>query len=341
MKQGTFFSGFNEAPINFPPTFKYDVLRTLKRSRRTGPKPLQLGDRATPLLEIEDPDDPDDLDDDGEGASLISSAMTSVISHPNTEPGMEDDNYFYTLPSTPTGASKVSVVSSAANKARAKWLSLLSPSFGNPPNKSLKLKQSEPWAVPSPTTPSRLVPPSPLTPNISNTSSETGKRRFLRPPPMVLVNSPGPQQSDAVLEEKGVYDSSHKKRVPSWYGVQKKKKSTALIIVCRCDRILWKTTIVVPPDPVAEDTESPEFQPRPRRRVGQFLVNAFRPPSARAALDNNTPWSPDSGNKTSTDRLPPTPLRQSIPPTAMHYHPSRKFGIIIIVFSERLPKTCL
>jgi hypothetical protein len=227
MKQGKFFNGFNEAPINFPPTFKYDVLRTLKRSKR--PKPLQLGDQSTPVLEIEEPDEPDDVDDDGEGASLISSAMTSVISHPNTEPGVEDDTYFYTLPSTPTGAtsaSKVSVVSSAANKARAKWLSLLSPSFGNPPNKFLKLKQSEHWAIPSPTTPSRLPPPSPLTPNISNTSSEAGKRRFLRPPPMVLVNSAGPQQSDAVSEEKGVYDSSHKKRVPSWYGTQKKQMNT-------------------------------------------------------------------------------------------------------------------
>lgn len=333
MKQGKSFSGFNEAPINFPPTFKYDVLRTLKRSKRTGPKHLQLGDQATPLLEIEEPDELDDVDDDGEGASLVSSAMTSVISHPNTEPGMEDDTYFYTLPSTPTGASKVSVVSSATNKARAKWLSLLSPSLGNPPNKSLKLKQSEPWAVPSPTTPNRLAPSSPLTPNISNTSSETGKRRFLRPPPMVLVNSAGPQQSDAVLEEKGVYDSSHKKRVPSWYGTQNKKykKSTALIIGYRCDRILWKTTIVVPSHPVAEDTQSPEFQPRPRRRVGQFFVNAFRPPSARAVQDNNTPRSPDSGDKTSTDRLPPTPLDRSIPPTVMNYHPSRKFVDIIVL----------
>jgi len=113
---------------------------------------------------------------------------------------------------------------------------------------------------------------------------------------------------------------------------KKTKKSTALIIVCRCDRILWKTTIVVPPDPVAEDTESPEFQPRPRRRVGQFLVNAFRSPPARAAQDNNnTPRSSDSGDKTSTDRLPPTPVRRSIAPTAMHYHPSRKFGIIIVL----------
>ena len=148
---------------------------------------------------------------------------------------------------------------------------------------------------------------------------------------MVLVNSAGPQQSDAELEEKGVYDSSHKKRVPSWYSIPKREKIKQLQLITdyRCDRILWKTTIVVPPD--AEDIESPDFQPRPRSRVGQFFVNAFRPPSARATQDNNTPWSPDSGNKTSTDRFPPTPLDRSIPPTAMNYHPSRKFGIIIVL----------
>ena len=34
MENGTTFSGFHEAPINFPPTFKYDVLKTLKRRKK-------------------------------------------------------------------------------------------------------------------------------------------------------------------------------------------------------------------------------------------------------------------------------------------------------------------
>lgn len=120
---------------------------------------------------------------------------------------------------------------------------------------------------------------------------------------------------------------------PVGTGIKKNQRASAqLIIDYRCDRILWKTTII-PPDPVAEDMESPEFQPRPRSRVGQFFVNAFRPPSARAVQDNYSPWSSDSRDKTS---LPPTPLGRSILPTAMDYNPSSKFGIIIVLFIQKL-----
>jgi hypothetical protein len=96
----------------------------------------------------------------------------------------------------------------------------------------------------------------------------------------------------------------------------------------RCDRILWKTTIV-PPEPVAEDLDNPEFQLRSRNRVGQFFVNAFRPPSARVTWDNNTPLSPDvfSGDKTSINQLPP-PQGLSVPPTTMNHHAPCKFVII-------------
>ena len=33
MQEGQAFTGFHEAPIDFPPTFKYDVQRSNKRSR--------------------------------------------------------------------------------------------------------------------------------------------------------------------------------------------------------------------------------------------------------------------------------------------------------------------
>jgi len=94
----------------------------------------------------------------------------------------------------------------------------------------------------------------------------------------------------------------------------------------RCDRILWKTTIV-PPLSVAEELDSSEFQPRPRSRVGQFFVNAFRSPSAR---DSNTPLSPDifSGDKTSINQQPHIPQGRSVSPTTMTHHLPRKFGII-------------
>jgi len=223
MKKNAFFAGFHEAPINFPPTFKYDVLRTLKRSKRTSSKVSRIGDQ-TPLTEAEERDNEDDEDD--EGASLLSSAI-STVSKPPTEPGNDNDTYFYTSPSTPTvgtSTSKVSIASTGASKAKAKWLSLLSPSLGGTP-KLPKPKHAESWAS-GPLTPKTpmsplLIPPSPLSSSHPNTP-DVGKRRFLRPPPMILLNVSGSQNSiaeDADTDEKGVYDSSNKKRVPSWYVV--------------------------------------------------------------------------------------------------------------------------
>ncbi|CAA7265565.1 unnamed protein product [Cyclocybe aegerita] len=291
MKTGSFFDGFNEAPIDFPPTFKYDVLRTLKRPKRSSSKLSRAGDSSTKLAEVEERgfEENDDEGDEDEGASLMSSAMTSLNSKPATEPGNDEDAYFHASPSTPTAmasTSKVSLAPTGASKAKVKWLSILSPSF----SPKLKTKHGEPWGAPgTPVTPNQLIPPSPLSAHPPISASDSSKRRFLRPPPMILVssNSSGGQETlaeEEVVEEKGVYDSSHKKRVPSW-----------------CDRILWKTTIF--PESVYEELESYELHHRPRPKVVQFLANAFKPSSPRA---RDTPQISTVLSSQSTETTPST-----------------------------------
>lgn len=309
MKKGNFFNGFSEAPINFPPTFKYDVLRTLKRSKTTSRSRLAIfGDRSGQLTEVDEREveEIEGGDEDMEGASLASSAVTSTASRPLTENGPEDDSYFYTStfgpPVIPSESN--SVASPKPNKAKVKWLSLLSPSFAAFPTKLSKTKNAEPWALPpTPVTATRSVPPSPL----QSTTPDVGRRRFLRPPPMILVNSTGSENvphDDAI--ERGVYDSSHKKRVPSWYVACTHRPFFSLSDrVPRCDRILWKTT--VQPDPIFDNIYSPESGHRSRSRVGHFLANAFRPASSRTAWDNNTPqgsgFLSGDASKTPTDAM--------------------------------------
>jgi hypothetical protein len=223
MQSGKAFVGFQEAPIDFPPTFKYDVLRTIKEKRR-GSKLERWktpGERARRLTEVDEHgaediegEDSDKEGDGGEAASMSSSVWTSMHSRHGTD---AEDDYFHPSPSSQavsvlsTPGSRVSV-SAAAHKAKTKWLALISPVTPGSPTKWLRPK-------------SLLAPPTPR--EIAKVEEKIGARavsldtadQTIIPPSLNRLSSsksslPSDEEEDE--DDKGVYDSSHKKRVPSW-----------------------------------------------------------------------------------------------------------------------------
>ncbi|KAF7330418.1 Inositol polyphosphate 5-phosphatase [Mycena venus] len=156
MQSGKAFVGFNEAPIDFPPTFKYDVLRTIKSKRksrwRTQEEPARRLTEVDEHVDEQDPeDDGEESDKEGEGEaeaiSLSSSVYTSMHSRHGTD---GDDDYFNPSPSSnaisnfSSPGSRISVSAAALNKAKTKWLSLLSPRIST---QSYQVAQNEACVV--------------------------------------------------------------------------------------------------------------------------------------------------------------------------------------------------
>ena len=56
-------------------------------------------------------------------------------------------------------------------------------------------------------------------------------------------------------EEKGIYDSSHKQRVPSWSVYLLVQHYYSIDIGSRCDRILWKFNLEPDPESDSGDEE--------------------------------------------------------------------------------------
>lgn len=238
METNSAFFGFQEAPINFPPTFKYDVASRLKTKRRRSRRSPVDGNET----EREGGEEDENGEDvEGESRSLASSGWTSHSRGIASEP--EDEDHFTPFTSNPSageGGRVVLVV--AAQKAKAKWKALLSPAIvsqshpASPVAKWLRNKRGlrdvvtgskfpdivehPPSSVPS----TEDLPASPI-----ELSPET--RRLLEPLNRQHIIIPRPSSRgfstksapSTPIEPHGdedddiaVYDSSHKQRVPSW-----------------------------------------------------------------------------------------------------------------------------
>lgn len=262
MQRGEAFVGFNEASIDFPPTFKYDVLR----SRRSKHRSLKRSSK-NPVLDAvqyekflteieesrrdaEDDKSDEELDFDGEATSVASTSYSRyTIEGDDHEKERED--YFLSGTSPRTNISTSNLVnkdwySAAAQKAKTKWISLLSTSVPHTPVRKWKFKHSqnqssnpadEPPPTPSlPDSPppefrAMTFPPTPdpsdskeldskyLAPSRSTGSSENGRHNASAPLPIGgrtnSTRSTG-KGDEKEGDQQFNYDSSNKQRVPSW-----------------------------------------------------------------------------------------------------------------------------
>lgn len=232
METNSAFSGFHEATINFPPTFKYNVAsRSKTKRRRSRRSPIDGNETEREGGEEEENGE----DAEGESRSLASSGWTLHSKGVASEP--EDDDYFTPFTSNPTvGEGGRVALTVAAQKAKAKWKALLAPtvvSRAPPPwlrNKrglrDIAARSKSPDIVEHPPSSGPSVedfPPSPieLPPETSGLLGPPEKQHVLIPRPSrgfstKSVPSTPIEPPNGDDDDIAVYDSSHKQRVPSW-----------------------------------------------------------------------------------------------------------------------------
>lgn len=223
MRNGQAFVGFHEGPINFAPTFKYDVLRTLRRSKTKGSRHQKpYAEKRDPIYEVEEQDREDEGADEGERASMSSSVWTSIHSRPLIDADADDLSMSSTPQVTSTPNLTHKITAAAAHKAKTTWMALLSPSSKSLPTtpKRQKVKRSDtdsptPTSIDVSSSSPALLPSKPASP-------EPVKLGYLRPRGLIRTTTMksatqiGDEETKEDDDRAGVYDSSNKKRVPSW-----------------------------------------------------------------------------------------------------------------------------
>jgi hypothetical protein len=208
MQRGEAFVGFNEALINFPPTFKYDVLRTIKLPKKSSKwSPWKSSESVHDLSEIEEKEAQER--EDGETAEECEEAASMASSVRNSKTNFEDDvQNPEPSPShmvTSESAAEKPAVGVAVDKVKSRWMRLLSS-----PRRIHPFKQTHGIGV--------LLTTNFRTGTSISSADFTANRHSLLDKPYHPSVRPDPGESEAENEDedRGVYDSSYKKRVPSW-----------------------------------------------------------------------------------------------------------------------------
>lgn len=239
MREGLTLQGFNEAPIDFPPTFKYDVWRSVKHTRSIrkdkGKDKKEKGalaglpdvreDIASESVVSEDMTDDDTIFPDDSRVSIDSSIGALSLAGSKDK---DDPDYHQPVTVPQPIRPLAAVARTSAIKAKTKFMK----AFRNSPLHS-PFESRSPIVSDSPSpnqstegtsSPNKAADDTQKSSIHRQLSSKLKRRLSGR---AGYVGDSPESSSDEEDTREGVYDSSSKQRVPSW-----------------CDRVLWNTHIV-------------------------------------------------------------------------------------------------